>query len=174
MFPHRGFFFGRHRFPASTAPPAPPLNKFQPALTIIYEKCRKLFFKYLSMPTRTIKPTESELEILQVLWVKNLASVREVHEELLKSKDAGYTTTLKLMQIMHEKGLVKRDDSAKTHIYQANVSKEKTQKHLLGKMINTLFGGSPTELVIQALGHHKASPAELEEIQQLLNNLKEH
>jgi predicted transcriptional regulator len=122
--------------------------------------------------SRYIKPTESELEILQVLWARKLASVREVHEEMAKSKDVGYTTTLKLMQIMHEKGLVKRDDSSKSHIYQAIVSKEKTQKHLLGKMINTLFGGSPTELVIQALGAHKASPEELEEIQQLLNNLK--
>src|ERR1700743_1630104 len=107
------------------------------------------------MPAKNINPPESDLEILQVLWVKNVASVREVHEELLKSKDAGYTTTLKLMQIMHEKGLVKRDDSSKTHIYQASVSKERTKKHLLGKMINTLFGGSPTELVIQALGNHK-------------------
>jgi BlaI family transcriptional regulator, penicillinase repressor len=124
------------------------------------------------MPTKYIKPTESELEILQVLWEKEKASVREVHEDLAGTKDVGYTTTLKLMQIMHEKGLVKRDDSSKTHIYQAAVTKEKTQKHLLGKMINTLFGGSSTELVIQALGNHKASPAELEEIQQLLNNLK--
>ena len=125
------------------------------------------------MSTKTIKPTESELEILQVLWEKDQASVREVHEELLRSKDVGYTTTLKLMQIMFEKGLVKRDDSFKTHIYQASVSKEKTQKHLVGKMINTLFGGSPAELVLQALGNHKASAAELEEIQRLLNNLKD-
>src|ERR1700733_11732381 len=107
------------------------------------------------MSVKYIKPTESELEILQVLWDRNLASVREVHEELAKSKDVGYTTTLKLMQIMHEKGLVKRDDSFKTHIYQAAVSKEKTQKHLLGKMINTLFGGSPAELVLQALANDK-------------------
>src|SRR6476659_6406260 len=119
-----------------------------------------------------IKPTESELEILQVLWAKGVASVREVHEELSKTKEAGYTTTLKLMQIMHEKGLVKRDDSVKTHIYQPAVSREKTQKHLLGKMINTLFGGSSTQLVMQALGNHKASPAELEEIQKLIDNLK--
>lgn len=125
------------------------------------------------MSTKTIKPTESELEILQVLWEKDQASVREVHEELLRAKDVGYTTTLKLMQIMFEKGLVKRDDSFKTHIYQASVSKEKTQKHLVGKMINTLFGGSPAELVLQALGNHKASAAELEEIQRLLNNLKD-
>ena len=125
------------------------------------------------MPTvKYIKPTESELEILQVLWEKSSASVREVHEELLKTKDAGYTTTLKLMQIMNEKGLVKRDDSVKTHIYQAAVSREKTQKHLLGKMINTLFGGSTTQLVMQALGNHQASADELEEIQKLINNLK--
>src|ERR1044072_2709809 len=122
--------------------------------------------------TKYIKPTESELEILQILWTKGIATVREVHEELTKTKEAGYTTTLKLMQIMHEKGLVKRDDSVKTHIYQAAVSKEKTQKHLLGKMIDTLFGGSPTQLVMQALGNHKASDIELEEIQKLLDNLK--
>ena len=122
--------------------------------------------------TRYIKPTESELEILQVLWKKGLATVREVHEELAALKDAGYTTTLKLMQIMNEKGLVKRDDSMRTHVYQAAVNKEKTQKHLLGKMIDNLFGGSPTQLVIQALGEHKASPAELEKIQALLNDLK--
>jgi BlaI family transcriptional regulator, penicillinase repressor len=124
------------------------------------------------MAAKTKKPTESELEILQVLWEKDRASVREVHEELLKTKDAGYTTTLKLMQIMFEKGLVKRDDSYKTHIYQASVSKEKTQKHLVGKMVNSLFGGSPARLVLQALGNHRTSPAELEEIQRLLNNLK--
>ncbi|HYC40728.1 MAG TPA: BlaI/MecI/CopY family transcriptional regulator [Chitinophagaceae bacterium] len=122
---------------------------------------------------KLIKPTESELEILQILWAKGLATVREVHEELAKTKDVGYTTTLKLMQIMHEKGIVKRDDSMRTHVYQAAVNKEKTQKHLLNKMIDSLFGGSPTQLVIQALGEsHKASPEELEKIQALLNHLK--
>ena len=124
--------------------------------------------------TKYVKPTESELEILQVLWTKGIATVREVHEELAKSKDVGYTTTLKLMQIMHEKGLVKRDDSIRTHIYQAAVNKERTQKHLLTKMIDSLFGGSPTQLVIQALGNgdHKASREELDKIQALLDNLK--
>jgi len=129
----------------------------------------KIFFMAI---TKYIKPTESELEILQVLWSKETASVRDVHEELAKQKDVGYTTTLKLMQIMHEKGLVKRDDTFKTHIYQPAVSREKTQKHLLNKMIDNLFGGSSTQLVIQALGNHKASTVELEEIQQLLNDLK--
>lgn len=123
---------------------------------------------------KMIKPTESELEILQILWTKGLATVREVHEELARTKEVGYTTTLKLMQIMHEKGIVKRDDSMRTHVYQAAVNKEKTQKHLLSKMIDSLFGGSPTQLVIQALGDdsHKASPEELEKIQALLDSLK--
>ena len=124
--------------------------------------------------TKYIKPTESELEILQIIWTKGLATVREVHEELGKSKDVGYTTTLKLMQIMHEKGLVKRDDSMRTHIYQAAVNKEKTQKHMLTKMIDSLFGGSPTQLVIQALGNDKQNMSEVElaQIQELLNSLK--
>src|ERR671912_735209 len=121
-----------------------------------------------------IKPTESELEILQVLWDRGLASVREVHEELSKTKEAGYTTTLKLMQIMHEKGIVKRDESLRTHVYQPAVNKEKTQKHLLSKMIDSLFGGSSTQLVLQALGNgeQKVSEEELTQIQTLLNNLK--
>src|SRR5205814_5866689 len=139
-----------------------------------YENSRIFGFKLTGIMSNTkyIKPTESELEILQVLWTKGLATVREVHEELAKTKDAGYTTTLKLMQIMHEKGLVKRDDSMRTHIYQAAVSKEKTQKHLLGKMIDSLFGGSSSQLVIQALGESKATPEELEKIQEMIDNLK--
>ncbi len=123
------------------------------------------------MSIKYIKPTESELEILQVLWEKKIASVRDVHEVLAKTKEAGYTTTLKLMQIMFEKGLVKRDSTLKTHFYQAAASREKTQKHLLSKMINSLFGGSPTQLVMQALGNHKASPEELDEIRKMIDNL---
>lgn len=122
--------------------------------------------------SKQVKPTESELEILQILWSRGLATVREVHEELAKTKEVGYTTTLKLMQIMHEKGLVKRDESMRTHVYQPAVNKEKTQKHMLSKMISTLFGGSSTELVLQALGEHKASADELEQIQNLLDQMK--
>jgi len=122
--------------------------------------------------TKFVKPTESELEILQVLWRKTIATVRDVHEELSKSKDVGYTTTLKLMQIMHEKGLVKRDESTRTHVYQSAVNRENTQKHMLNKFIDSLFGGSTTQLVLQALGENKATPEEIEKIQNLLNNMK--
>ena len=125
------------------------------------------------MSAKYIKPTESELEILNILWQKDLATVREVHEELAKTKDVGYTTTLKLMQIMHEKGLVKRDESMRTHIYQAAVNKERTQKHLLNKMIDSLFGGSSTQLVLQALGGGEhVSAEELAQIQTVIDNLK--
>jgi predicted transcriptional regulator len=121
---------------------------------------------------KAIKPTESELEILQVLWQKKTATVREVHDELSKTRDIGYTTALKLLQIMFEKGLVTRDDSSKTHIYIPAVSREKTQKQLVGKMINTLFSGSSTELVMQALGNQQTSKEELDEIQKMLDNLR--
>ena len=121
---------------------------------------------------KTNKPTESELEILQVLWNHKQATVRTVHEELSKTKDSGYTTTLKLMQIMFEKGLVSRDDSSKTHIYQPVVTRAKTQGQFLNKMINTLFAGSSAELVMQALGNHTASADELEKIEALIADLK--
>ena len=127
-----------------------------------------------TMASKYVKPTESELEILNILWRKDTATVREVHEELAKSKDVGYTTTLKLMQIMHEKGLVKRDESMRTHVYQPGVNREKTQRHLLDKMIDSLFGGSSTQLVLQALGsgEQKVSAEELAQIQTLIDNLK--
>jgi len=127
----------------------------------------------MMLNNKPIKPTESEIEILQVLWEKDAATVRDVHEVLSVYKDSGYTTTLKLLQIMHEKGLVTRDDSSKTHIYKANVDKEKTQQQMLGKMVDALFGGSASQLVMQALGSSQPSQQELEEIQAMLNNLKQ-
>lgn len=119
-----------------------------------------------------MKPTEGELEILGILWNNGTATVRTVHEEICKSKEAGYTTTLKLMQIMFEKGLVTRDSSSKTHIYQPAVTKEKTQKQFVNKMINSLFAGSSADLVMHALGGNNASNDELEKIQILINELK--
>lgn len=121
---------------------------------------------------KPIKPTEGELEILQVLWDKGSATVREVHEELLKNKEAGYTTTLKLMQIMFEKGIVTRDASCKTHVYQPALSREKTQSVLVNRMIDSLFAGSPAQLVMQALGNHKATQDELDAISRFLNDMK--
>ncbi len=119
-----------------------------------------------------IKPTESELEILQVLWKKGQATVREVHDELSKSKAAGYTTTLKLMQIMDEKGLVERDTTSKTHIYKAMLSQEKAQSNALDKILSTVFEGSTADLVIQALGQHRASKDEIDAIKTFLEGFE--
>jgi BlaI family transcriptional regulator, penicillinase repressor len=121
---------------------------------------------------KILKPTESELEILAVLWANENATVRTVHEELSKTKDAGYTTTLKLMQIMHEKGLVARNTESKTHIYSAAINKEKTQLQFVHKMVNNLFSGSHAALVMQALGDNKTTKAELDEIEELIATLK--
>ena len=117
------------------------------------------------------KPTESELEILQIMWEKGECTVRDVHEILEKNKDAGYTTTLKLMQIMHEKGLVSRDTSSKTHIYKPLVNQQKTQQHLVNKMIDNVFNGSAARLVMQALGNHSASKDEIDSIKKYLDQL---
>jgi len=118
------------------------------------------------------KPTESELDILSILWEKGACTVRDVHDILAQNKEAGYTTTLKLMQIMHEKGLLARDTSSKTHVYTALVSQENTQKQLLDKMIDTVFNGSASQLVLQALGHHQASPEELDKIKKYLSEIE--
>ncbi|WP_421942742.1 BlaI/MecI/CopY family transcriptional regulator [Pedobacter sp.] len=123
------------------------------------------------MNNNNIKPTEGEMEILQVLWQKGLCTVREVHEALNK-KDSGYTTTLKLMQIMHEKGMVERDTNQKTHIYKAIVNQDKTEKQLVNKMIDNVFNGSAARLVMQALGNHSATSEELDEIKKYLDSLK--
>ncbi len=115
------------------------------------------------------KPTDGELSILNVLWQNGPSSVRDVHEEL--GTESKYTTTLKLLQIMYEKGYVKRDDSAKTHIYEAVISREDTQDQYLQKMIDTVFNGSASKMVMQALGRHKATPEELDEIKKYLDDI---
>ena len=118
-----------------------------------------------------MKPTDSELEILQVLWDRGDSSVRGVFETLDK-KDVGYTTILKLMQIMHDKGMVDRDTSAKTHIYRAKLVKEEIQEKMLDKMIDAVYNGSTSRLVMQALGNERASKAELDEIKAFLKTLE--
>ncbi len=118
-----------------------------------------------------MKPTDSEMEILQILWKKGQSSVRTVHETLDK-KDVGYTSTLKLMQIMLQKNMVKRDSTAKTHLYEANISKEQTQNQFLDKMIDTVYNGSTARLVMQALGNHRASKEELDLIKAYLKDIE--
>lgn len=117
------------------------------------------------------RPTEAELEILQVLWEQGACTVRDVHEVLHRRDGTGYTTALKLLQIMHEKGLVVRDDSQRAHVFRAAVSKEKTQKRFLAELVQRLFEGSPSQLVLHALGSQRASREELREIRALLNRL---
>jgi BlaI family penicillinase repressor len=102
---------------------------------------------------------------------KGNCTVRDVHEILEKNKDSGYTTTLKLMQIMHEKGLVARDTSSKTHIYHALQNQEKTQQHLVNKMIDNVFNGSAARMVMQALGNHTTSKDEIDAIKEYLDQL---
>jgi BlaI family penicillinase repressor len=119
-----------------------------------------------------MKPTDSELEILQVLWQEGPCTVRQVNERLTENRDVGYTTTLKLMQIMYEKGLLTRLEEARSHVYEANVSEEETQSTLLERFVDTAFRGSASKLVMQALGNHKTTPAELDEIRKLLDQIE--
>ena len=119
-----------------------------------------------------LKPTEAELEILQLLWLHGPATVRFVNEELNKTKEVGYTTTLKIMQLMTEKNMVRRDESNRSHVYEAIIKEEATQKHLLDRFLESTFRGSATKLVMQALGNHSTTPEELDEIRKFLNKME--
>ncbi|WNG29423.1 BlaI/MecI/CopY family transcriptional regulator [Cystobacter fuscus] len=120
------------------------------------------------------RPTDAELAILQVLWERGPSTVREVHEALNKGDaSTGYTTVLKLMQIMTEKGLVERDESQRAHVYRTRASQQKTQRQLVTDLLNRAFGGSPARLAMQALSTKKASAEELAELRQLLDTLEE-
>lgn len=114
------------------------------------------------------KPTEAELAILRVLWERGPSTVRQVHESLNAEKKTGYTTVLKFMQIMLEKGLVSRDETAYAHIYQARLPQEQTQRTLVADLLDRAFGGSMSGLVMQALSARKATPEELSEIRKIL------
>jgi BlaI family transcriptional regulator, penicillinase repressor len=124
------------------------------------------------MSDKAIKPTEKELEILQVMWNKQAVSVKDVHEALGGDEINGYTTILKFMQIMHEKGLVTRQKSGKLHLYRAVHSQENTRQQVLDKMITTVFQGSAAQLIMSALGNRKSSPEELREIKKYLEELE--
>lgn len=119
-----------------------------------------------------IKPTEKELEILQILWRTGPAAVKDVHEALGGDEHNGYTTILKMMQIMHEKGLVTRVRNGKLHVYEAVASQEHTRQFMVDKMIDTVFQGSAMQLVMSALGNTKSSKEELSKIKRYLEELE--
>lgn len=114
------------------------------------------------------KPTAAELEILNILWERKAATVREVHEVINARKPTAYTTVLKIMQVMHEKGLVERDDSGKAHVYSAKESQDETQKNLVADLIERAFRGSALRLVQHVLEAKPASAEELKEIRKMI------
>ncbi len=124
------------------------------------------------MTKKKLNPTASELEILQILWKENPLSVRAVHNHISENKETGYTTTLKIMQIMVEKGLIKRIIKGKKHYYAPVQSEDLVQDELLDKFLKKTFGGSAHKLVLKALGNHSANQKELDEIQAYINRMK--
>jgi predicted transcriptional regulator len=122
---------------------------------------------------KQLEPTKSELEILQVLWENGPSTVRIVNDELLKQKDVNYTTTLKLMQIMADKGILNRDESQMKHIYSVAEEEQKTKSHLLDKFVDSMYKGSASKLVMQLLGNKKTSEQEVQEIKDILRKLEE-
>ncbi|HLJ73842.1 MAG TPA: BlaI/MecI/CopY family transcriptional regulator [Thermoanaerobaculia bacterium] len=118
------------------------------------------------------RPTDAELAILRVLWDRGRSTVRDVHDELNRHAATGYTTVLKMLQIMTEKGLVVRDETQRAHIYEARHSEQKTQRQLLSDLADRAFGGSATKLVMQALSGRKANSEELSAIRNLLDRLE--
>jgi predicted transcriptional regulator len=125
------------------------------------------------MKMKNYKPTESELEILSVLWKNGPSTVRTVNDELSGKKNVGYTTTLKIMQIMVEKGILERSLNGRTHTYVPLVLQEDIQNRLVNKLLETAFGGSAKKLILQALGNHHASSEELDEIKQMIQKMEE-
>ncbi|MCK4346187.1 MAG: BlaI/MecI/CopY family transcriptional regulator [Bacteroidales bacterium] len=119
-----------------------------------------------------IKPTDAELEILQVLWSHGPCTVRFVNEHLNVKKRVGYTTTLKFMQIMTEKNMLGRNEKSRTHIYRPLIAKEETQNLLLDKFLLNAFGGSAMKLVMQALGNHQPTQEELDEIKAYIKKVE--
>jgi predicted transcriptional regulator len=119
-------------------------------------------------------PTPAELKILQVLWKRGPSTVRDVHDGLPDGRDTGYTTTLKILQILTEKGLVTRDEAARAHLYTARLSQEQSQRRMVNDLVERAFGGAAQKLVMHALASRKASPQELAEIRKLLDNMEEH
>jgi predicted transcriptional regulator len=121
------------------------------------------------MPLLLPRPTDAELAILRVLWDHGPATVRQVHDALAETRETGYTTTLKLMQIMADKGLVTRDESSRTHVYTARLTQGETQRQLVSDLLDRAFGGSAAALVLQALRAGETSADDLRQIQELID-----
>jgi predicted transcriptional regulator len=130
---------------------------------------RQLSYHAPMAPIKSLKPTDAELGILNVLWRLGAATVKKVHEVL--GEETGYTTTLKLLQNMTEKGLVVRDESQRAHVYKARYAETDTQRQLLTGLLNKAFSGSISQLVVQALESKRAKPEELAEIKRLIERL---
>ncbi|HTQ55762.1 MAG TPA: BlaI/MecI/CopY family transcriptional regulator [Bryobacteraceae bacterium] len=124
------------------------------------------------MESKQRRPTEAELAILRVLWEGKASSVRAIQQVLNQSRPTGYTTVLKLIQIMTEKGLVERDDTVRPQLYRARYTQQQTQRQLLSDLVNRAFGGSVKALVLQALATRKSTPQELEAMEQLLDRIE--
>jgi len=120
-----------------------------------------------------VKPTESELSILRILWKSGNSTVRDVNSDLNQTRKVGYTNTLKMMQLMHEKGLLSRDESNRSHIYTPTIQADDIRSNLLNHMIDTVFEGSTSRMMMHALGNYKASHEEIEEIRSLLKNIED-
>ena len=123
-------------------------------------------------PRQPPRPTDAELAILRALWAQGPSTVRQVQEALNRQRPTGYTTVLKFLQIMHDKGLVARDASQRTHVYQARLSEDRTKRHLVRDLVERAFGGSSESLVMHALAVKKNSPDELAQIRKLLDELE--
>ena len=132
----------------------------------------KDFVNTQRMATKQIRPTKLELAILKVLWEAGPRSVREIQGILNESKPTGYTTVLKMLQIMTEKGLVERDETVRPQIYRAKYSQEQTQRHLVSDLLQRAFGGSVKALVMQALATKKSSSKDLEAIEKLMDRIE--
>lgn len=118
------------------------------------------------------KPTEGELEILQILWKQGPCSVKQVNAVMNEKKEVGYTTSLKMLQIMFEKSLVERELSGKIHLYNAAIKEYHVKKNFLKNMIDQVFEGSPMEMVVQTLGNYKASPEEIRDLKKLIKDME--
>ena len=149
-------------------------NRIRIIFVSLYEIVRRCFVPFSMSKAPPPKPTDSELEILHVLWQHGPATVRAINDHLSQRRQAevGYTTTLKILQLMLEKGLVRRDDADRSHVYRAAVREQETQGLLLDKFVDATFGGSALKLVMQALGSRQTSADELAQIRRLLNDIE--